>query len=181
MVRALCLLSVQLSPLHVQMIKALPGTWLFRFISPTGKDAWSGRLPETNSRATDGPFASFKHARAVLENRTRCALHAIVVVSQIQGMRGIPLTSCGRAALSSDQHRRYVIYIAAGRGKWEPYVCGLTSAPSTGVSHFVEQALLHFPQPTRDHMTRTLNSLGYQTVQVRRACLRLGSYEWLIA
>jgi hypothetical protein len=33
------------------------------FISPNGNDRWSGRLPESNRRRTDGPFATIERAR----------------------------------------------------------------------------------------------------------------------
>ncbi|MGO6709802.1 right-handed parallel beta-helix repeat-containing protein [Rhizobium leguminosarum] len=33
------------------------------YVSPDGKDTWSGDLPKANSRRTDGPFASIERAR----------------------------------------------------------------------------------------------------------------------
>ncbi|MGO8018354.1 right-handed parallel beta-helix repeat-containing protein [Rhizobium leguminosarum] len=33
------------------------------YVSPDGKDTWSGHLPKANSRRTDGPFASIERAR----------------------------------------------------------------------------------------------------------------------
>jgi hypothetical protein len=40
------------------------------FVSTTGDDRWSGRLPEANARADDGPFASLDRARQALRNRS---------------------------------------------------------------------------------------------------------------
>jgi len=36
------------------------------FVSPQGNDKWSGKLPAPNARRTDGPFATFERACAVL-------------------------------------------------------------------------------------------------------------------
>ena len=33
------------------------------FVSPSGNDAWSGRLAELNADGTDGPFATLRRAR----------------------------------------------------------------------------------------------------------------------
>ncbi|MBY3177780.1 right-handed parallel beta-helix repeat-containing protein [Rhizobium leguminosarum] len=33
------------------------------YVSPDGKDTWSGHIPKANSRRTDGPFASIERAR----------------------------------------------------------------------------------------------------------------------
>ena len=36
------------------------------YVSPNGSDGWSGRLPDSNSARTDGPFATLKRARDVV-------------------------------------------------------------------------------------------------------------------
>ena len=36
------------------------------YVVPSGNDAWSGRLPQSNSQNTDGPFASLERARAAV-------------------------------------------------------------------------------------------------------------------
>ena len=43
------------------------------YVSPQGKDTWSGRLPEPNAEQTDGPFASINHARLVIRELKRKA------------------------------------------------------------------------------------------------------------
>ncbi|MBI3945778.1 MAG: right-handed parallel beta-helix repeat-containing protein [Armatimonadetes bacterium] len=39
------------------------------YLSPAGRDTWSGRLPEPNGDRTDGPFASITRARDALRQR----------------------------------------------------------------------------------------------------------------
>jgi hypothetical protein len=39
------------------------------YVSPTGKDSWSGTLPSPNAAATDGPFASLERARDAVRAR----------------------------------------------------------------------------------------------------------------
>ena len=43
-----------------------PPTSVTFYVSPSGKDSWSGTLAAPNSAGTDGPFATFEHARAVV-------------------------------------------------------------------------------------------------------------------
>jgi len=38
------------------------------YVSPAGNDLWSGRLAAPNSSNTDGPFATFERARAVVQS-----------------------------------------------------------------------------------------------------------------
>ena len=40
-----------------------PGPSVNIYVSPAGKDAWSGLVPEPNESATDGPFQHFDRAR----------------------------------------------------------------------------------------------------------------------
>jgi uncharacterized protein (TIGR03437 family) len=49
------------------------------YVSPTGNDYWSGTLPSPNSSDTDGPFASFDHARAIVQSISKAGLSRINV------------------------------------------------------------------------------------------------------
>ena len=49
------------------------------YVSPTGSDYWSGTLPAPNSNNTDGPFASFDHARAIVQSISKTGLTQISV------------------------------------------------------------------------------------------------------
>lgn len=51
------------------------------FISPDGRDAWSGRLPEPNAEGTDGPLATLAAARdAVRRTRDEAKRDRIVLI-----------------------------------------------------------------------------------------------------
>lgn len=51
------------------------------YVSPEGRDEWSGRLPEPNRDGTDGPFATIVRARdAIRELKRRGELRGLVVV-----------------------------------------------------------------------------------------------------
>ncbi|ACS60985.1 right-handed parallel beta-helix repeat-containing protein [Rhizobium leguminosarum] len=45
------------------MVTGAPAARAVFYVSPDGKDTWSGHLPKANSRRTDGPFASIERAR----------------------------------------------------------------------------------------------------------------------
>ncbi|MBY2944850.1 right-handed parallel beta-helix repeat-containing protein [Rhizobium leguminosarum] len=45
------------------MVTGAPADRAVFYVSPDGKDTWSGHLPKANSRRTDGPFASIERAR----------------------------------------------------------------------------------------------------------------------
>lgn len=49
------------------------------FVSPSGNDYWSGTLPAPNSNNTDGPFATFDHARAIVQSIVKTGLTRINV------------------------------------------------------------------------------------------------------
>ena len=49
------------------------------FVSPSGNDYWSGTLPAPNSNNTDGPFATFDHARAIVQSISSAGLTRINV------------------------------------------------------------------------------------------------------
>lgn len=50
------------------------------YIASDGNDAWSGSLPAPNREKTDGPLASFEHARDVLRNAAHNASNAKKIV-----------------------------------------------------------------------------------------------------
>jgi uncharacterized protein (TIGR03437 family) len=49
------------------------------YASPTGSDFWSGTLAAPNSAKTDGPFATFDHARAIVQGISKTGLTGISV------------------------------------------------------------------------------------------------------
>lgn len=62
--------GVEVSPvalITVQGSAALP-TSVTLYVAPNGNDSWSGRLAAPNSSNTDGPFATFDHARAYVQS-----------------------------------------------------------------------------------------------------------------
>lgn len=61
---AIWLLSVSLGSLA----GAVPTSF---YVSPSGKDTWSGTLPAPNARRTDGPFASLSRARDAVRKSRR--------------------------------------------------------------------------------------------------------------
>jgi hypothetical protein len=49
------------------------------YVSPDGNDSWSGKLPSPNASKTDGPFATFDHARAYVRKLNKTGLSQIIV------------------------------------------------------------------------------------------------------
>jgi hypothetical protein len=49
------------------------------YVAPNGSDFWSGTLPAPNANNTDGPFASFNHARAIVQSISKTGLTQISV------------------------------------------------------------------------------------------------------
>jgi hypothetical protein len=49
------------------------------YVAPNGNDFWSGTLPAPNSANTDGPFASFDHARAFVQSIVKAGLTQVNV------------------------------------------------------------------------------------------------------
>lgn len=62
----------------IQGTAPLPKSVTF-YVSPNGSDSFSGRLPAPNSGNTDGPFATFDHARAFLQSISQAGLSQIDV------------------------------------------------------------------------------------------------------
>ena len=76
--RLICLTAV-LSAVFAESSTAAEQSLLELFVSPTGNDAWSGRLAEPNAEKTDGPFATLSHARDELRKRERSQSATIFV------------------------------------------------------------------------------------------------------
>ena len=49
------------------------------YVAPDGNDSWSGHLPAPNAAKTDGPFATFDHARATVQSMNKTGLHQVTV------------------------------------------------------------------------------------------------------
>ena len=49
------------------------------YVAPNGNDAWSGKLPDPNGANTDGPFATFDHARAAVQSLNKTGLNHVTV------------------------------------------------------------------------------------------------------
>ena len=49
------------------------------YVSPSGNDSWSGRLSAPNGTRTDGPFATFDHARAAVRSLDKTSVRRVVV------------------------------------------------------------------------------------------------------
>jgi len=55
------------------------GSVMTFYVAPNGSDSWSGTLPAPNANNTDGPFATFDHARAAVQALNKTGLGQIVV------------------------------------------------------------------------------------------------------
>ena len=55
------------------------------FVSPSGDDSWSGRLPKPNPEATDGPFATLARARDAVRDLKRSAASQTRITVMIRG------------------------------------------------------------------------------------------------
>jgi len=49
------------------------------YVAQNGKDSWSGKLPAPNSTNTDGPLATFEHARAQVQSLNKSGLGQVKV------------------------------------------------------------------------------------------------------
>jgi hypothetical protein len=49
------------------------------YVAANGNDVWSGQLPAPNAAKTDGPFATFDHARAAVQALDKTRLRQVVV------------------------------------------------------------------------------------------------------
>jgi uncharacterized protein (TIGR03437 family) len=62
----------------VQGVAATPSSVTF-YVAPNGNDFWSGRLPAPNGQNSDGPFATFDHARSIVQSIAKTGLNQINV------------------------------------------------------------------------------------------------------
>ena len=58
---------------------APPPTLVTSYVAPNGSDLWSGSLPAPNSAKTDGPFATFDRARALVQAINKTGLSQVNV------------------------------------------------------------------------------------------------------
>ncbi len=76
---------------------ATPATTSNFYVAPNGSDSWSGSLAAPNPAGTDGPFATFDHARAAVAALDKAGL-AQVTVQFRGGMYYLPATVQFRSA-----------------------------------------------------------------------------------
>lgn len=84
---------------------APPPTSVTFYVSPNGSDFWSGRLPAPNAGSTDGPFATFDHARAYLQSINMAGLTQVSVQFRA-GTYYLPATETFTAADSGSASRQ---------------------------------------------------------------------------
>src|SRR5438045_72126 len=73
---ALCLLSL---PVSASGQTPAPPPHADFYVSPQGKDTWSGTLAAPNKEGTDGPFASLSRAQDALRTRGKDAARTVVL------------------------------------------------------------------------------------------------------
>ena len=49
------------------------------YVATNGNDSWSGTLADPNAKSTNGPFATFDHARAVVQSLNKAGLTEVVI------------------------------------------------------------------------------------------------------
>ena len=59
---------------------APPPTSVTYYVAPNGNDTWSGTLAAPNGAGTDGPFATFNHARAAVQSLNKKGLTQVTVL-----------------------------------------------------------------------------------------------------
>jgi hypothetical protein len=67
------------------------------YVAPNGNDFWSGRLPAPNSTGTDGPVATFDHARAFVQSIDKAGLSQVSIQFR-SGTYYLPATEMFSAA-----------------------------------------------------------------------------------
>jgi len=101
------------------------------YVAPGGNDFWSGRLPAPNSTNTDGPFATFDHARAFVQSINKAGLTQVNVQFR-GGTYYLPATESFTAADSGSAATQIVYQNYPGES---PVISGgvrLTNWTSTG-------------------------------------------------
>jgi uncharacterized protein (TIGR03437 family) len=72
--------GVPTSPVNLLTVQgAVPATTANFYVSPSGNDSWSGTLASANPAGTDGPFATFDHARAAVAALNKASLTQVTV------------------------------------------------------------------------------------------------------
>ena len=56
-----------------------PATTATLYVATNGNDSWSGTLAAPNPSATDGPFATFDHARSAVQKLSKAGLNQVNV------------------------------------------------------------------------------------------------------
>src|SRR5437588_11227713 len=69
---------------HTRAVSAAENQAVDFYVSPEGRDNWSGTLAAPNAGKTDGPFASLERARKAVRDMKKGARNAPIVVA----MRG---------------------------------------------------------------------------------------------
>ena len=84
------------------------------YVSTTGRDAWSGRMPEANADATDGPFATLEGARdAIRETQVKLGALPPEITVEIRGgdyLRDATFTLTARDGGSDQMPITYTAY-----------------------------------------------------------------------
>ncbi len=72
--------GVATSPMSLLTIQApAPASSANFYVAPNGSDSWSGKLAAPNPAGTDGPFATFDHARATVASLDKSGLTQVTV------------------------------------------------------------------------------------------------------
>ena len=90
----------------VQGASPAPTSMTF-YVAPNGSDSWSGLLPAPNAANTDGPFATFDHARAFVQSVSKAGLSQVNVQFRA-GTYFLPATEVLTAADSGSPATRIV-------------------------------------------------------------------------
>jgi len=97
------------------------------YVSPSGRDEWSGRLAEANAAGSDGPFKTLAKAAAVLEPGDTCRLRKGIYRESLKPARD----GAGEAPIVFEAHggEEAVISGADLLAGWERDANGLYTAP----------------------------------------------------
>ncbi len=92
------------------------------YVSPAGKDSWSGKLAEPNRRKTDGPLATIQGARNAVRKLKAAGEPKSRVEVQLRGGRYFMAEPLVLEAQDSGRPAAPVVYLAAPGEK--PVLCG---------------------------------------------------------
>jgi hypothetical protein len=114
---AVCRILTALSALCLQAVYAqTPSADLF--VSPKGKDSWSGKLPAPNAAGTDGPLASVARALMVLRDLRKSNPNQPRTVMLREGTYYLPLSPTAPGTLA---FTAYDSGTKANRLTWQNY------------------------------------------------------------